>query len=62
MQTPHDRPIKSARLIARRLEVSEATVRRWAARGILRAVKVGGLTSPLQVSCAEIERLKRGAA
>jgi len=33
-----------------------------AVAGILRAVKIGGRTSPLQVTRAEVERLKRGAA
>lgn len=55
----NDRPIRSVRLIAKRLGVSESTARRYIAKGILPAHKINGRTSPFIVRQADIDRLTR---
>ncbi|MGO4389456.1 helix-turn-helix domain-containing protein [Microvirga sp. 2YAF29] len=55
----NDRLVRSARVIAKALGVSERTVRRWNAKGIIQARKINGLTSPLTARKSDIDRLKR---
>jgi len=54
-----DRLVRSAKVIAKSLGVSERTVRRWNAKGILQAHKVNGRTSPLTMPASDLARLKR---
>jgi predicted site-specific integrase-resolvase len=54
-----DRLVRSAKVIAKTLGISERTVRRWNAKGILQAHKINGRTSPLTVKGSDIARLKR---
>jgi excisionase family DNA binding protein len=57
-----DRLVRSAKVIAKTLGVSERTVRRWHAKGILQAHKVNGRTSPLTAMKSDIDRLKANIA
>lgn len=54
------RPVRSIRLIARRLGCSDRTARRIIKKGALAAVKLNGLTSPWVTTSSEIDRARRG--
>lgn len=51
--------VRSAKLMAKTLGVSERTVREYVKTGKLRATKDGANTSPLIARREDIERLKR---
>lgn len=46
MSQSQDEPMLTVKQVARRINVDEATVRRWIQAGTLRAVNVGGRLRP----------------
>jgi len=54
-----DDPLLTVRQVAQRFQVAEKTIRRWIARGTLRAVKT---TAGWRVRQSEVERLLQDQA